>query len=177
MHTDKTITRSMLVDSGRLLAYDDGWLCWRGRDQRDSTIRLDSKVSVMMGVKNHIGEPWRMVIGDERGKISIFSIPTLELIDSFSTDGSPIRSLCIAGDSCERILAGTESGGVFHLGVRVPGRSMRLFEMESAVTSLHRSGEKIHLMTGWSRHVKDWRGEKLSESVGRRRRGLAALSV
>ena len=177
MHSGSTVIRSMLVDTGRLSAFDDGWLCWKGRDHRDSTIRLDSKVSVMMAIKDHIGEPWRMVVGDEKGRVKIFSIPNLELIETFTTDDSPIRSLCAAGDSADRLLAGTELGSIYHLGTRVPGRSICLFNVDSAVTSLHRSGDRIHLMTGWSRHVKDWRGENISDSIGGRRRGLAALPI
>ncbi len=155
----RTVIRSMVIPSGNIVAMDDGTISWRKNRDRPRHCRIESQASVMLGLMGPMGNIDRIVVGDINGAVNVISLARMEVVDKFVVSDSTIRSLCSCSMSGESILAGCEDGGIHMVGPDVPGRTVRLFQLDGPASAIRVVGQSLHIQQGWERKILDWTGQ------------------
>jgi hypothetical protein len=155
-------TRDLIAENLKLSAYPSGLLkCISGTIR--TQIFLPARATVMLALAGPKGDAWRVLIGDDCGGLSLYSLPNLIEVKSWRPHEHPIRSL-----TAQRrhgglaLLSGDENGGVFIHGEHIPSESLELFNIGGPVSAIRCVGEHIHVNVGWQRHVMHWDGEEVT---------------
>ncbi|MBR96637.1 MAG: hypothetical protein CMA81_07500 [Euryarchaeota archaeon] len=160
MHS-RVVIRSLVLPDGYIAAMDDGMISWRPNVGIRRNIKLEFPISTILAVGGANGKCDSIWCGDTRGNISQLSLPMLSVLKKFCLNSSSIRAICAVSSSSDKILAGTSDGEIWALGKEIPGGSIRLFSIGSAITSMKCSDENIIIQSGWSRYTFDWTGNEI----------------
>ena len=160
--TNGTVVRSMVLSDGYIIALDDGMISWRPNNGRRTNYRLQYPASVLLGMKGDSGLCESLVIGDTRGNVIKLSLPRLELLDAYETNGGLIRSLCRVSTTSDKLLVGNDNGQVWMIGREVPSNCVLLFNHDECITSIRTTNNEIIVHSGWSKYNYDWQGVMIS---------------
>ena len=157
----RVVIRSMILSEGYVAAMDDGMISWRPHSGTRRNYRLEFPVTTLLGVGGPSGKCESIWCGDTKGNLIRLSLPRLDILDSYSLKSSSIRSICAVSSSSDKILVGTSCGDVWTIGQEIPGRQLRLFNLQQPITSIRCNESSIIIQSGWSRYTFDWTGKEL----------------
>ena len=148
---NRVVVRSLVTPEGCLIAMDDGMIQWRPNDGTNKRAKLDAIATVMLVLKGPSSRIETAVVGDSNGGVTLLSLPNLELVDKFTTEGGIVRSMCTVSASETSFLAATQGGQVWMVGAHVPNRRIKLFTHNGPITSMRLNQNIIHIQSGWDR--------------------------
>lgn len=148
---NRVVVRSLVTPEGCLVAMDDGMIQWRPTDGTNKRAKLDAIATVMLVLKGPSSRIETAVVGDSNGGVTLLSLPNLELVDKFTTEGGIVRSMCTVSASETSFLAATQGGQVWMVGAHVPNRRIKLFTHNGPITSMRLNQNIIHIQSGWDR--------------------------
>ncbi|MFB1005161.1 MAG: hypothetical protein QMC59_01615 [Candidatus Poseidoniaceae archaeon] len=148
---NRVVVRSLVTPEGCLVAMDDGMIQWRPTDGTNKRAKLDAIATVMLVLKGPSSRIEIAVVGDSNGGVTLLSLPNLELVDKFTTEGGIVRSMCTVSASETSFLAATQGGQVWMVGAHVPNRRIKLFTHNGPITSMRLNQSIIHIQSGWDR--------------------------
>ena len=105
---NRVVVRSLVTPEGCLVAMDDGMIQWRPNDGTNKRAKLDAIATVMLVLKGPSSRIETAVVGDSNGGVTLLSLPNLELVDKFTTEGGIVRSMCTVSASETSFLAATQ---------------------------------------------------------------------
>jgi len=157
--------RTILSPSGICRAYNDFTIEWMNNSNNLYSIKINSLATVLLGVKGPQNEIESIFVGCEHGDVHHFSIPNLVLLNSFHLDGETIRSMTRLNASSRNVLIGTQSGAIWLAGVKVPNKTMKIFETHQPITSLQVERDHVYVQSGWTQTSHYLNGEDMRSQV------------
>ncbi len=152
------------MPNGIVTAHADRTLLFKPLRGREQKIRMAAQATVMLACFGPQKIVFRLLVGDAKGSVHLFSLPELNLIESHDLGNTPVTALALhVPGGRTRVIAGLQDGGIYALGEGVPSGSLKLFSLDGSIGLIHSTDELLTVYSGWTREVRHWNGDAVSQ--------------
>ena len=154
----RTIVRSLTTTDGTLVAMNDGMLAWKPLDGRPTRTVVEGLPTVLLALRGPMGPVDAAVVGTATGDVHVLTLPRLESVATFQLISGSVRAITLVEEGAFHFLVGTQHGAVWSVCDGRTERCELVFSIDGPVSSLHLDDERVHVQSGWIRHVRTWDG-------------------
>lgn len=153
------------MPNGIVTAHADRTLLFKPLRGREQKIRMSARATVMLACYGPQKIVFRLLVGDAKGCLHLFTLPELNLIESHELGKTSVTALALhEPGGRKRVIAGLQDGSVFAIGEGVPSGSLKLFSLDGSIGLIHSTDEILTIHSGWTREVRHWNGDAVSSA-------------